>query len=139
MELSENIEKQLEEIEILKSIYPNPREFSIEDDDAIYEANEFLCDKDVNKILKRRIGYIIKCEANCDVDEASSSSLVFKNDKNNNDVLSKVRGSLSDFLFFRLFVLYLYYRYPLKLFVVYLMIILYRQNQKFSFVAHVII
>jgi hypothetical protein len=79
MELIENIEKQLEEIEILKSIYPNPKEFSIEDEYAIYEANEFLCNKGLNnKNLKRRIGYIIKCDANND------ESLVLNNDDNNN-------------------------------------------------------
>lgn len=73
MEFIENFEKQLEEIEILKSIYSNPNEFLIEDEYALFEMNEFLCDKDVNKIPQHRIGFIIKFNANY-CDETTSSS-----------------------------------------------------------------
>jgi hypothetical protein len=66
--LIENIEKQLFEIEILKSIYSNPNEFTIEDNEALIEANEFLSEKSLYKIPERTLGFIIKFNANSNND-----------------------------------------------------------------------
>lgn len=82
--LFENIEKQLTEIEILKSIYSNPKEFSIEDELALYEANEFLATKNLNLIPQHTLSFIIKFNVNCedcvaDDDEASKKVNLFIN------------------------------------------------------------
>lgn len=75
--LYENIEKQLEEIEIIKSIYSNPNEFSLEDPDAVEDAIEF-----VNKFksiesdsfsLSKTISFIIKIGV--DVEKSSAKDI----------------------------------------------------------------
>jgi hypothetical protein len=63
--LQENIEKQLTEIEILKSIYSNPNEFLIEDQQALLEAEFYATNKtnNSNLSLPRSLGFIIKFSA----------------------------------------------------------------------------
>lgn len=62
MEL-ENIEKQLFEIEILKSIYSNSNEFHIEDEEAVLDAEAFLLNPKDKSLLRRRLGFVIKFNA----------------------------------------------------------------------------
>jgi len=69
-----NIEKQLVEIEILKSIYPNLNEFQIEDEEALLEAQLFLSKQENS--FKRNLGFIIKL--NAEIDDLSQN-------KNNDD------------------------------------------------------
>lgn len=66
-----NIEKQLIEIEILKSIYPNSNEFQIEDEDALFEAQIFAEKQD--KLFKRNLGFIIKLNADIKNDDNEDS------------------------------------------------------------------
>ena len=82
-ELIENIEKQLVEIEILKSIYSNPSEYSIEDEYALCEANEFILKKNMNYIPQHRIGFIIKFNANSVEDTGDENLLPQVNNFNN--------------------------------------------------------
>lgn len=60
-ELLDNIEKQLTEIEILKSIYSNSNEFQIEDEGALLEASLFV-NRQENE-FKRNLGFFIKINA----------------------------------------------------------------------------
>ena len=86
-----NIEKQLVEIEILKSIYPNVNEFQIEDEDALLEAQLFLSKQEIS--FKRNLGFIIKL--NAEIIENDSSQ---KNDSDDNNNYNQVMIA-SDFLF----------------------------------------
>lgn len=56
----ENVEKQLFEVEILKSIYSNSNEFVFDDEDAYYEAQAFLSNPDDKTLLVRKLGFSIK-------------------------------------------------------------------------------
>jgi hypothetical protein len=77
--LRENIEKQLMEIEILKSIYANTNEFVIEDEEALLDAECFLETPENIELLRRKLGFEIKfC---VDADQKSA---------NLNDSFSKV-------------------------------------------------
>ena len=88
-----NIEKQLVEIEILKSIYPNVNEFQIEDEDALLEAQLFLSKQEIS--FKRNLGFIIKL--NAEIIENDSSQ---KNDSDDNNNYNQVMIA-SDFFFTR--------------------------------------
>jgi hypothetical protein len=61
-ELLENMEKQLLEIEILKSVYANQNEFNIEDEEAFCDANYFV--KERQLFLLKNLGFIIKFNLN---------------------------------------------------------------------------
>lgn len=60
--LVENIEKQLMELEVLQSIYSNTNELVIEDEEAVYDAREYLANSNANanQLLKRNLGFVIK-------------------------------------------------------------------------------
>ena len=74
-----NIEKQLEEIEILKSIYSNSNEFQIEDELAFLEAQVFVSSNkqefDLNE-LNRKLGFIIKFIVEIDDITSNTDSLI---------------------------------------------------------------
>jgi hypothetical protein len=80
-----NIEKQLVEIEILKSIYPNLNEFQIEDEEALLEAQLFLSKQENS--FKRNLGFIIKL--NAEIDDLSQN-------KNNDDTDSYTQVTLHE-------------------------------------------
>jgi len=84
-----NIEKQLVEIEILKSIYPNLNEFQIEDEEALLEAQLFLSKQENS--FKRNLGFIIKL--NAEIDDLSQN-------KNNDDTDSYTQVTLHEFFDF---------------------------------------
>jgi hypothetical protein len=84
-----NIEKQLVEIEILKSIYPNLNEFQIEDEEALLEAQLFLSKQENS--FKRNLGFIVKL--NAEIDDLSQN-------KNNDDTDSYTQVTLHEFFDF---------------------------------------
>lgn len=73
----ENIEKQLMEIEILKSIYSNENEFSIEDQEALLDSESFLngVSNDMS-LLKRKLGYVLKFQVNTKDHEQLSLEII---------------------------------------------------------------
>ncbi|RNA15973.1 RWD domain-containing 2B [Brachionus plicatilis] len=59
----ENIEKQLLEIEVLRSIYSNLNEFTFDNEDAFIEAQVFLSQPDDKTLLEKKLGFSIKFSA----------------------------------------------------------------------------
>ena len=60
MELFENIEKQLTEIEILKSIYSNSNEFTLEDEEALVDATELIGNGfEEGSTLNKSLGFVL--------------------------------------------------------------------------------
>jgi hypothetical protein len=66
-QLKDNIRMQLNEIEILKSIYSRTNEFQAEDEDALMEAEEFLGSKNI--VLKRNISFLIRFNLQNELEE----------------------------------------------------------------------
>jgi hypothetical protein len=62
--LKEDIRTQLNEIEVLKSIYSNTNEFQIEDEEALMDANDFLMAD--GAVLTRNIGFVIRFNVQID-------------------------------------------------------------------------
>ena len=91
----DNIYKQLEEIELISSIYSNTNEFVIEDPEAIEEFRSFLTTK---KLPKRNIGYIIKF--NVDVTENNIESQTKLNTEDTEVNYFQVRVFLENILFY---------------------------------------
>ena len=85
--LEANIEKQLVEIEILKSIYPNSNEFQIEDEEALLEAQLFLSKQE--KSFMRNLGFIIKLNA-----DIIKENLSQKNENEHEDNYTQVIAQL---------------------------------------------
>lgn len=75
-DLLENIEKQLLEIEILKNVYSNPNEFSIEDEEAYCDANNFIRDRKF--VLLKNLGFVLKFNINLDEENIKQVKLSFK-------------------------------------------------------------
>ena len=77
--LYENIEKQLEELEIIRSIYSNPNEFNLEDAEAVDDAIEFVNKyKDIESddfSLTKTISFIIKIGVDIEKSSAKDSQL----------------------------------------------------------------
>jgi hypothetical protein len=92
--IRENIEKQLTEIEILKSIYSNLNEFHVEDDEAVVEAQKFIEIKDKPMIFKRKLGFVVKFSIEIDVNN--------KKDQVNNSLKLLRKKYLNLFLFIKL-------------------------------------
>lgn len=59
----ENIEKQLFELEVLKSIFSNSNELSVEDEEAVLELQAFLSSPDDKSLLQRKLGFVIRFNA----------------------------------------------------------------------------
>jgi hypothetical protein len=91
-----NIYKQLEEIELISSIYSNTNEFVIEDPEAIEECRSFLTTK---KLPKRNIGYIIKF--NLDVTENNIESHTQLDTEEKEVNYFQVRVFLNAFIFLK--------------------------------------
>ncbi len=72
-QLKENIGVQLNEIEILKSIYSNTNEFQIEDEEALMDATEFL--ETEKSILSRNISFLIRITIQSDQAEVFSNAI----------------------------------------------------------------
>ncbi len=82
--IKSNIDLQLTEIEILKSIYSNDDEFLIEDQDAFIEAQLFIANKtDSSQVFARNIGFIIKINAQIFKEELQNSAKHHEEDNQN--------------------------------------------------------
>lgn len=72
----ENIEKQLFEIEVLRSIYSNTNEFIFDNDDAYFETQAFLSNPEDKTLLGRKLGFSIKFSIDC-IDAKNNEIKVF--------------------------------------------------------------
>lgn len=72
-QIKANVEKQLSELEILQSIYPNSNELVIEDENAVRVAQAFLQDdqKLIDSTQLLNIGFAIRFTADVRADETS--------------------------------------------------------------------